>query len=290
MADTRPAHGGEFLPAIALVRAVAAPMVVYDHLVGMWLEQHGRSWRPALWMQRWVFDPFHLMMHGGGLAVAMFFVISGFVIVYVAQRESRREFATRRVFRIFPPLWTSMLLLVAAYVVTSLSGHGAWAETLGLQRIFSQANPWPDTLAAMTLANYLLGTPAINGVAWTLTIEVLFYSCVLLLLPLLKSRPRVALALAWTGLAALQYVAHASAFVFLLAVNGVYVTFLFLGTLIYLRWSGRVGNLFSRRARLRSGRFSCAGSSTSSCSRLTTSPTTACRMVSRGSWSARSWR
>jgi len=113
-----------------------------------------------------------------------------------------------------------------------------------LQEVLDQPNPWPYVAAAMTLANYLLGTPAVNGVAWTLIIEVFFYATVALLLPLLKTRPRVAIVVAFVGLALLQQVARSSAFVFLLAVNGVYVCYLFLGSLIYLRWAGRIGNGF----------------------------------------------
>jgi peptidoglycan/LPS O-acetylase OafA/YrhL len=110
--------------------------------------------------------------------------------------------------------------------------------------VLQSANPWPYVLAALTLGNYLIGTPPVNGVAWTLIIEVLFYLTVLLLLPLLKARPRTAIVLAFAGLALLQAIARTNAVVFLVAVNGVYVTFLFLGSLVYLRWAQKIGNGF----------------------------------------------
>ena len=239
-----PPGKSRFFPSLALVRALAALIVVYDHLVGMWLQRNRVSWRPAEIIDRWVFEPLHLMTHGGGMAVAMFFMVSGFVIVYVSQRETRREFAIRRALRIFPPLWVSIALLLLAHAALLACNSAEALRGYALQEVLDQPNPWPYVAAAMTLANYLLGTPAVNGVAWTLIIEVFFYATVALLLPLLKTRPRVAIAVAFVGLAVLQHVARSSAVVFLLAVNGVYVCYLFLGSLIYLRWAGRIGNGF----------------------------------------------
>jgi peptidoglycan/LPS O-acetylase OafA/YrhL len=102
----------------------------------------------------------------------------------------------------------------------------------------------------MTLLNYLVGTPPINGVAWTLIIEVLFYALVALMLPLLKAWPRLGIACAFGVLVLLQAVAHAHSIVFLLAVNGVYVTYMFLGSLIYLRRAGQIGSGFFMAASL----------------------------------------
>lgn len=234
----------EFFPSIALMRAVAALMVVYDHLVAIWLERNHVAWQPAQFADRWLFEPLHVMAHGGSLAVAMFFLVSGFVIVYVAQRETRREFAIRRLLRIYPPLVVSIVVLLVAYAVAvpfsdapSLRGYAVW-------QVLTEPDLIPRVLAAMTLANYFLGTPPVNGVAWTLSIEVLFYGFVLLLLPLLKTRPRLAIALAFAALALIQVYARVNTYVFLLSVNSVYVSYLFLGSLIYLRWAGRIGNAF----------------------------------------------
>ncbi|MBK9117538.1 MAG: acyltransferase [Betaproteobacteria bacterium] len=240
-----PAHApAEFFPSIALIRAVAALLVVYDHFVGIWPARNGVAVPAGALLERWVFEPLHVMQHGGAFGVALFFMVSGFIIVHVAQRESRRTFAVRRALRIYPPLWTSMALLLAVFAIALAASDAPGLRGFQINDVLAQANPWPWVLAAATLGNYLIGTPAVNGVAWTLVIEVLFYATVLLLLPLLKARPRTAIVAAFAGLAALQAVARTHAFVFLLAVNGVYVTYLFLGSLVWLRWSGRVGNGF----------------------------------------------
>jgi len=234
----------EFLPSIALIRAVAALMVVYDHLLGIWPQRNGVSWLPAQLADRWIFEPLHVMMHGGGMAVAMFFLVSGFVIFHVAQRETRREFSVKRALRIFPPFWMSIVLLLAAYGMVLATNSSSGMRGLALETALAQPNPWPDILAATTLLNYLVGTPPINGVAWTLIIEVLFYALVALMLPLLKAWPRLGIGCALGFLVLLQAVAHAHPVVFLLAVNGVYVTYMFLGSLIYLRRAGQIGSRF----------------------------------------------
>ncbi len=241
-ATAAPHANREFLPSLALIRAVAALMVVYDHLVGVWLHKNEVAWLPAVIADRWIFDPLRLMMHGGGLAVAMFFLVSGFVIVLVAQRESHWQFAVRRVMRIFPPLWASILLLLLVYAGMTLAGVSPSLGTHPVEQVLQLSNPWPSIAGAMSLVNYLLGTPIINSVAWTLAIEMLFYIAVALLLPLLRTRPHTALVVAFVALALLQVARSAHPALFRLAVNAVYVNFLFLGSLLYFRWAGRIGN------------------------------------------------
>lgn len=226
------------------MRAVAALMVVYSHLVPTWLERAKVAWPPSAFADRWIFDPLHIAAHGGPLAVAIFFMVSGFVIVFVGQRETRKQFAIRRVLRIFPPLWVSIVLLLIAYSLALTFSSDPMVRGYALQKVLTQTDVWPYILAAMTLSNYILGTPPIHPVAWTLVVEVLFYAMVVLLLPLMKTRPRLAMGLAFAILALLQWYGRSNFYLFLLAVNGVYVTYLFLGSLVYLRWSERIGNRF----------------------------------------------
>jgi peptidoglycan/LPS O-acetylase OafA/YrhL len=245
VATAAPAAGERgFFESIALIRAVAALLVVYDHFCGIWPERNGIAFAPAQAIERWVLSPLALMQLGGAMAVALFFMVSGFIIVYVGVRESPRAFAIRRTLRIFPPLWVSIALLLMCYVPALALSDAPGLRGYQINEVLAHANPWPYVLAAATLVNYVIGTPAVNGVAWTLIIEMLFYLCVLALLPLLRTRPRAAMIAAFAALALLQAAAKTNGFVFLVAVNGVYVSFLFLGTLVYLRWAGRIGNVF----------------------------------------------
>lgn len=235
----------EFFPSIALIRAVAALLVVYDHFFGVWPAKAGVDVTLAAVVERWVFAPLHIMQSGGAFGVALFFMVSGFIIVYVGQRESRRAFAIRRALRIYPPLWVSIALLLVAWSVALANSDALGLRGWGVNTVLAQDEPLPYILLALTLSNYLVGTPPVNGVAWTLVIEVMFYLAVFLLLPLLRTRPRAAIAVAFAALALLQASARAGGPVlFLVAVNGVYVTYLFLGSLVYLRWAGKVGNGF----------------------------------------------
>jgi peptidoglycan/LPS O-acetylase OafA/YrhL len=233
-----------FFPSIALIRAVAALLVVYDHFLGIWPQRNNVAFVPAQMIERWVFEPLALMQHGGAFAVALFFMVSGFIIVCVGTRESRRTFAIRRALRIYPPLWLSIALLLAAFVPALALSDAPGLRGFQINEVLARDNPLPYVAAAMSLVNYLIGTPAVNGVAWTLVIEVLFYAVVLALLPLLRARPRTAIAVAFAGLVLLQAFAKVNGFVFLVAINGVYVGYLFLGTLVYLRWSQQIGNGF----------------------------------------------
>lgn len=233
-----------FFPSIALIRAAAALIVVYDHLLGIWPARNNVTFAPATMIERWVLEPLSLMQHGGAFAVALFFMVSGFIIVCVGVRESGSTFAIRRALRIYPPLWLSIAFLLAAFIPALALSDAPGLRGFQINQVLDQANPIPYVLAAMTLGNYLIGTPAVNGVAWTLIVEVLFYLAVLALLPLLRTRPHAAIVAAFAGLVLLHAFAKVNAVVFLVAVNGVYVAYLFLGTLVYLRWAQRIGNVF----------------------------------------------
>lgn len=233
-----------FFPSIALVRAIAALLVVWDHLFNIWPQRNDIAFPPAEFVERWVMTPLAMMQHGGAFAVALFFMVSGFIIVAVGMRESARTFAIRRALRIYPPLWVSIVLLLVSFPVAIALTNAPGMQGYEINKVLSMDNPWPVILLAMSLLNYIVGTPPVNGVAWTLIIELCFYVTVLLLLPLLRTRPRTAIVVAFTGMVVLHNIARIHAVVFLVAVNMAYVAFLFLGTLVYLRYSQRIGNAF----------------------------------------------
>ena len=119
---------------------------------------------------------------GGGLAVAMFFVLSGFLIARSAERGRPTDYARARCLRIYPAFLAVIFLQAlvlgpaasALPVMAYLSGPAAWiaiARSLvfsppaGLPGVF-EANPVPLV---------------VNGSLWTLRIEVLCYVGALLL-------------------------------------------------------------------------------------------------------------
>lgn len=88
---------------ISILRGPAALLVMWDHLVGTYLDQSGQSWRLLELVRNYVTKPLAIIQDFGFFAVALFFLISGFIITYIAQRETALQFTVRRIFRIYPP-------------------------------------------------------------------------------------------------------------------------------------------------------------------------------------------
>lgn len=104
----------------------------------------------------------------GGVGVLVFFLVSGYIITHVLQRERTAEFLVKRAFRIYP------LYLVAVL------GEAVWLAAEG------RAPGALTVLWQMTLLGDWVGTPyalGSMGVEWTLRIELAFY----LLMAVLKA-------------------------------------------------------------------------------------------------------
>lgn len=101
----------------------------------------------------------------GELSVALFFLISGFVIPMSLRRLAVREFAVARVLRIFPPYIASVCLLafVSCVIAPILGGPGR-ADV-----------PTLHWLAQALLVFDVFSTPLLDPVSWTLLIEIKFY-------------------------------------------------------------------------------------------------------------------
>lgn len=148
--------GRRQLQTIQVARGVAALTVVAFHLTMFVSDAYGRT---VLWGN---------LFERGFAGVDLFFVISGFVIVYtsqayVGQAAQLRTYLTKRFVRVYPMYWLSALGML---VLMALSYTAASAT--GQVRI---ANQWPD------LTTFLL-TPyhkVLNGVSWSLSYELFFY-------------------------------------------------------------------------------------------------------------------
>lgn len=226
--NDRPRVTARTINFLNLLRGVAVLLVVYDHLGAIWPDAQGRSWIVTRVVRRWVSEPLGIIQDFGFFGVAVFFLISGFVITHVAQRESRLQFAVKRVLRIYPPLVVSILLIIAI--------------------AFIQDRPrlsFGQYLESFTLANYFrVPTFTASGVAWTLVIEMLFYLGVFITLPLLKKWPLVANAALLSSCALVILTARSfGSSYFLFAAAVAYVPYLLLGQLVYLRWSRRISTV-----------------------------------------------
>jgi peptidoglycan/LPS O-acetylase OafA/YrhL len=120
----------------------------------------------------------------GGLGVAVFFVLSGFVIAHSVAKSRVTysfvgRFMLRRSIRLDPPYWVAIALAVIfAYL-------SAYFVTGKAQPQFSFA----QIAAHVFYLQEILGYPGINTVFWTLCQEVQFYFVYVLLLALSHNDP-----------------------------------------------------------------------------------------------------
>jgi peptidoglycan/LPS O-acetylase OafA/YrhL len=163
----------------------------------------------------------------------LFFVISGFVIVMTLDRSERpMDFLVGRFSRLYPAYWTALLL-------TSL--------VLWLARGLLEPPSAGRIAANLSMVHGFFGVASVDGVYWTLEVELLFYALALAVF-WAGMLPRAHLAIAgWLALSALFYsplwAAHLEHLPFaaklarLLVLE--YVPFFATGILFYRRYKGQ---------------------------------------------------
>jgi peptidoglycan/LPS O-acetylase OafA/YrhL len=124
----------------------------------------------------------------GYLGVDLFFMISGFVILMSAARGGPGNFVLSRVVRLYPAYWCCVLLSFAFL---------AWWHRGTLL-----ARPLSDLLPNLSMLQSFFGVRHIDGVYWTLVVELHFYALILLVL-LCRQMKRIDAVLAIWLLAAL---------------------------------------------------------------------------------------
>lgn len=155
--------------AIQYLRAVAALMVV---------AHHGREQLPWLIAQY----PYKLGQSG----VDIFFVISGFVMIYITSGRtvSPAKFLADRITRIVPLYWIATLVMLAAVTMAPSVSRNAEVSlshiVLSLLFIFHATE-------ANTAGTFLI-------VGWTLNYEMLFYVLLTLALLVADARHRILIA------------------------------------------------------------------------------------------------
>ena len=119
----------------------------------------------------------HPLFNWGAFGVALFFVISGFVIPYSLRGATWRSFAISRAFRLLPTYVVGFSVTLVA-----LAAAGVYFD-----------RPWPFTVQEI-LIHYLPGlrdilhSRNVDGIIWTLEIEIKFYVLCAIFLPLFRRR------------------------------------------------------------------------------------------------------
>jgi exopolysaccharide production protein ExoZ len=141
------------IKSIQFLRFIAASLVVFDHSA-LSIEQHLGSLPASI----------GYVAGFGGIGVHIFFVISGFIMVYTSfSKEGRpydaQRFFLRRFIRIFPIYWIYAFLYLVVHQAI-LNGY-----LLSVR----------DTIySLLLLPGY---SPLIIGPGWTLSYELYFYLC-----------------------------------------------------------------------------------------------------------------
>jgi peptidoglycan/LPS O-acetylase OafA/YrhL len=131
----------------------------------------------------------------GKLGVPVFFIISGYCI-RLAHKHTKtpREFIIRRLFRIFPPYWFSLLVVALCILILKIiTGHNS---------VVTLPKKLDEILATPFLYTYPLSNiKVINLVYWTLPYELFFYLIIsLAIVPAPKWRIVLPLALTATAI------------------------------------------------------------------------------------------
>ncbi len=98
------------------------------------------------------------LVYGGGAGVVVFFLVSGYIIAHILQTEHSKEFLIKRFFRIYP------LYIVAVLI--------QYIPLLALGRLLDISILLPQLLL---LGDFFATPYALNGVEWTLRVEIMFY-------------------------------------------------------------------------------------------------------------------
>jgi peptidoglycan/LPS O-acetylase OafA/YrhL len=134
-----------------LMRGVAALWVVLFH----YLRQYDHLYSPS------DATTFFANFPDGIFGVYLFFMISGFVIFMTLERSARPlDFVVSRFSRLYPAYWTAVIVTGAVALVAPLPGQSVTSHSI---------------LINLSMLQSFFFVPAVDGVYWTLAVELSFY-------------------------------------------------------------------------------------------------------------------
>jgi peptidoglycan/LPS O-acetylase OafA/YrhL len=194
------------------LRGIAACMVMVFHY----------TWQLATYMPH--VEPPGSGFWAGIYGLHLFFGISGFVIFMTLDKTRRAtDFLVSRFARLFPAYW-------AGIVVTTLTVHALDEPML--------QEPAGVVLANLTMIQRYFDLRSVDGVYWSLSIELGFYACMLALWYLKRLNSIEVILLGWIALKILWWEMPGLPFLpsLLLAVE--YIPYFAIGIVSYRVWKG----------------------------------------------------
>ena len=153
------------------IRGIAALMVVLYHYTTRYGEIYGYSVEPAF-----RFDI-------GGYGVQLFFIVSGFVIFLTLDKTVNAvDFIISRLSRLYPTYWVAVILTFSVVYFLSLPGRTVGVKT---------------AMVNLTMLQEWLGVGSVDGVYWTLAVELSFYMLMFVLFVTKKMEKITFISIIW---------------------------------------------------------------------------------------------
>lgn len=168
--NQRPAPDNKSMPKFIFanqLRGIAAILVVMTHYFGTYFAEQqllatrtfspDMHWTPARWVH--LFE----LAYQGPFGVAVFFLISGFVIPFSLAKSTAPGFLLNRALRILPTYGCCLGIGLLAIYISALY----WKQNFHIDTGIVIANA--------LLVHNLWGMPSLDSINWTLAIEFKFY-------------------------------------------------------------------------------------------------------------------
>ena len=164
--------------AIDGLRGVAALLVVWQHVTESLVQL------PSIAKNGTLLADLSKSFDFGRIGIICFFIISGYVIpsslTGKSKQQAIKKFALRRVFRLYPAYWLSLLGIIIFYKMTHFR-----VETSTI-------------LANTTMLQSFFGKNHLIGLYWTLQVELIFYTlCAFLFYFARLNKPRFIMQIIW---------------------------------------------------------------------------------------------
>ncbi|MGI5166804.1 acyltransferase family protein [Spirillospora sp. CA-253888] len=152
------------LAALDLLRFVAAGAVMMFHFTATTKGDWGVPHRELFPGMEWAVF--------GQYGVDLFFVISGFVILMSVWGRRPGDFAVSRVSRLMPAYWFSVVLALVVFLATGIGPNEGGKSAVSMVERF---------LPNLTMMQNGAEVPPMEGLYWTLWVELHFYALISLL-------------------------------------------------------------------------------------------------------------
>jgi len=152
----------------------------------------------------------------GYLGVSLFFLISGFVITWSAEGRTWQEFAVARFVRLYPGF---LLCMTLTFVVLSIADNPRFPTNVSIY------------LANLSMFARAFGRPSMDGVYWSIMLEIVFYGWVAaLIFAGAFQRWKLAIVAIWLAISAANELVFGNTAVRILLITG-YAPFFAFGIL-----------------------------------------------------------